>query len=87
MRLAKDLKSVETLQDLRALESKIKKRLDKITDLMIVAQGYNAVNAEPSKASDQLLHAMERIYALEGGQEAFEQIAASSLQKLQLMLH
>lgn len=89
LRLAKDLESVETIQDLKILEFKIKKRLDKITDLMVAAHKSRHIDTdfEAGEANERLLHAMTKIYGLEGGQEAFEQIAVGSLQKLQLKLH
>lgn len=91
--LAKDLEKIETLEDLKHVEGRIKKKLDKLTDLMIAFERFNQgrmgdnVPEGNTFISDKLKSQMHRIYAIEGGKETFEAIAAESLQKIQLNLH
>ncbi len=89
--MAKDLEKVETLEDLRNMDGRLKKKFDKLTDLMIAFERYRkgSLTQRPirsSGASDRLEQQVMRIYAIEGGKEAFEAIAQESLQKIQLNL-
>ena len=90
--VAKDLEKVETLEDLKQIEGRLKKKFDKLTDLMIAVERFNqgmvgqVTTGRNTFASDKLKFQMERIYAMEGGKEAFEAIAQESLQKIQLNL-
>ena len=90
--LAKDLEKIETLEDLKHKEGRIKKKLDKLTDLMVAFERFNQGRMGESLPegntfiSDKLKSQMGRIYAIEGGKETFENIASESLQKIQLNL-
>lgn len=90
--IAKDLEKVETLEDLRRIEERLKKKFDKLTDLMIAFERFNQgmvgqiATGKNTFTSDKLKFQMERIYSMEGGKEAFESIAQESLQKIQLNL-
>lgn len=90
--MAKDLQKVQTLDDLSLCAPRLKKKLDKLTDLMIAAHRFsqNNLSEQPilqeTHASKKLQAELSRIYTIEGGREAFEQISADSLQKIQLNL-
>jgi len=85
--IASELKKVETKADLEACGPKIKKKLDKLTDLMIASQKI-AIDApkEVTYGSQQLKKEQMRIYSIEGGKETFEAICSEALQKIQLNL-
>lgn len=89
--IIQDLKSVHTRQELQALSPKLEKRFNKLVDTMIAAQEFRRLHpdadATPFSTQDQLLsdqlrHEMERIYAIEGGQEIVEKSQEGALDRL-----
>ena len=87
LQMAKDLHQVETIGELEEISPKLKKRLNKLTDLMIKAQKYSAdAQLDETYGSLQLKKELERIYEIEGGRECFEAICSQAYQKIQLNL-
>ncbi len=87
LQMTKDLHQVETVGQLEALSPKIKKKLNKLTDLMIASQKYSADLQQSETYGSQLLKKeLQRIYEMDGGRECFESICGEALQKIQLNL-
>ncbi len=90
LKLTSDLQEVDTLADLEKIAPKIKKRLDKLTDLMLKLNKYQAKSHEkiqgnpPFVIGEGLKNEMKRVYAIEGCRAYFEEISSDALQKIQL---
>jgi hypothetical protein len=81
-RLSEELKSIETIEDLTKASPKLKKRFNKIADLLIEARQFPDVPSEPSLASEELFAELARIYEIPGGREALEKTQAEAILKL-----
>lgn len=89
MELAGDLQGIETRRQLIEKEGSIKKKIDQLVDLMIEARRWQRKQAKAAtipigdkQASDALKAEMERIYAIDGCQEIFEEWQREALNRL-----
>lgn len=88
--LIEDLKKVESREDLVQAGPVLKKRFEKIVDLMIQSRAYQQKNpgleigfySSNQALSDSLLEQMKRIYALEGGKECVEKAQREAMLRL-----
>ncbi|MDE3047818.1 MAG: hypothetical protein KGI83_05645 [Verrucomicrobiota bacterium] len=84
--LAKELRSIETQEDLQKAIPKLRKRYNKIADLLIEAKHVSGEEMDGSEASEELFAELARIYEMPGGREAIELAQAQALQRLQAEL-
>ena len=88
--LTEELRAIECREDLVVVEPALKKRFEKIADLMIQARVYQQKNlgleiafySSNQVLSDSLLEQMKRVYALEGGKECIERAQRESMLRL-----
>ena len=88
--LIEDLKEVESREDLADAAPILKKRFEKIVDLMIQSRAYQQKNpgleisfySSNQALSDSLLEQMKRVYALEGGKECIEKAQREAMLRL-----
>jgi hypothetical protein len=87
--LAEDLKEVQTRSELAMITPKLKKKIEKLVDLMITAKLYQlkhpgggSDSEEERNFSDELLEELRRIYAMDGGRETIEKIQRDALLRL-----
>ncbi len=88
--LIEDLKGVESREDLVDAAPLLKKRFEKIVDLMIQSRVYQQKNpgleisfySSNQALSDSLLEQMKRVYALEGGKECIEKAQREAMLRL-----
>ncbi len=88
--LLKELKSIETREDLLLAEDSLKKHFEKIVNVIIQARLFQQKNIGVEvpvlqlgqTLSDSLLEEMKRVYALEGGRECIERAQREAMLKL-----
>lgn len=86
--IANEFKGVESKDDLMKRSAKIKKKIDKLTKLMIEAfhecKITTAIDSEinSSEESDRLLYELQRVCEIEGAQEIIERMQREALDKL-----
>lgn len=88
--LLKELKGIETREDLLAAEPDLKKHFEKIVKIVIQARLFQQKNVGVDvpvlqlgqALSSSLLEEMKRIYALEGGRECIERAQREAMLKL-----
>lgn len=88
--LLKDLKKIDTREDLLVAEPRLKKHFEKIVEVMIQARLFQQKNAGleipvleiGQTMSCSLLEEMKRIYAIEGGRECIERAQREAMLKL-----
>lgn len=81
-KLAEELRTIETKEDLQKAVPKLRKRFNKIGDLLIEARGFSKEEMEPSFASEQLFAELARLYEMPGGRELIESAQGEAIQKL-----
>lgn len=90
--LLKDLRSIESREDLALMEPVLKKHFDKIVDLLISARSFQQKkqirNSEiyfflnNQILNESLLGELKRIYGLEGGRECIEKAEKEAMLRL-----
>lgn len=81
--LAKELRGIETKEELQKAIPRLRKRYNRIADLLIEAKKYPPVDDEGSLASEELFVELARIYEMPGGREGIELAEAQALKRLQ----
>lgn len=81
--LAKELRGIETKEDLQKAIPRLRKRYNRIADLLIEAKNYPPANDEGSSASEELFVELARIYEMPGGREGIELAETQAVQRLQ----
>ncbi len=81
--LAKELRSIETKEDLQRAIPRLRKRYNRIADLLIEAKNIPCHEDEGSAASEELFVELARIYEMPGGREGIELAESQALQRLQ----
>jgi hypothetical protein len=86
--LVEELEQIETLKDLQVRNSSIKKKYNKLVQIMIEAEKYDEEDAvrPGSFFSDALRDQYIRIYRIEGGKEELFDMQKEGLHKLDLYL-
>ncbi|MBX7067693.1 MAG: hypothetical protein K1X28_10745 [Parachlamydiales bacterium] len=81
--LAKELRSIESKEDLQKAIPRLRKRFNKIADLLIEAKKVPCQEGDGSLASEELFAELARIYEMPGGREAIELAESQAVQRLQ----
>lgn len=81
-KLAEELRAIETKEELQKAVPVLRKRFNKIADILIEARGFQKEEAEPSLASEQLFAELARLYEIPGGREWIESAQLEAVQKL-----
>ena len=88
--LIEELKLVESREDLLEMGPVLKKRFEKMVDLMVQSRAYQQKNpgceigfySTSQALSDSLLEQMKRVYSLEGGKECIEKAQREAMLRL-----
>ena len=82
-RLAEELQSIENKEDLQKALPKIKKRFNKLADVLVDVKKFpKKEDLESSFASEQLFIELARIYEMPGGRELVENSQKQAIRKL-----
>lgn len=81
-KLAADLRTIETKEDLQKAVPRLKKRFNKIADLLVEAREFPKLDSEPSYASEQLFAELARLYEMPGGRELIESAQTEAIRRL-----
>jgi hypothetical protein len=81
-KLAEELRGLESKEDLQKAIPKLRKRFNKIADLLIEAREFQKEESQPSFASEQLFAELARLYEMPGGRELIESAQLEAVQKL-----
>lgn len=81
-KLAEELRVIETKEELQKAVPTLRKRFNKIADILIEARGFQKEEAGPSFASEQLFAELARLYEMPGGREWIENAQLEAVQKL-----
>lgn len=81
-KLAAELRTIESKEDLQKAIPKLKKRFNKIGELLIEARGFPKEESEPSFASEQLFAELARLYEMPGGRELIESAQTEAIHQL-----
>jgi len=81
-KLAEELKRIECKEDLQKALPAIKKRFNKIADLLVAAREIEAPELEPSFASEQLFVELARLYEMPGGRDLIETAQSEAVCRL-----
>lgn len=81
-KLAQELSLIETKEDLQKALPKLRKRFNKMADLLIQARAFPKEEGDPSFASEQLFAGLARLYEMPGGRELIESAQSEAVQKL-----
>ncbi len=81
-KLADELRAVETREELEKAIPKLKKRFNKIGELLVQARAFSAEETEPSFASEQLFAELARLYEMPGGRELIESAQREAIHRL-----
>ena len=88
--LLKDLRQIECREDLVFMEPVLKRKFEKLVDLVIQARTFQQKNPEfeiPTQNINQILNSslieeIKRIYGIEGGRECIERAQREAMLKL-----
>jgi len=81
-RLAAELSQIENRDDLQKAIPRIKKRFNKMADLLIEAREFPQEECLPSFASEQLFAELARLYEIPGGRELIESAQMEAVLRL-----
>lgn len=82
-KLARELKAIETKEDLQRTIPRLKKRFNKMADLVIEARSFSKEDTKPSLASEELFIELARLYEMPGGRELIETAQMDAVLRLQ----
>ncbi|HSX10813.1 MAG TPA: hypothetical protein VLF94_03750 [Chlamydiales bacterium] len=81
-KLAAELRSIETKEELQRAVPRLKKRFNRLADLMIAVRSYSVEEPEPSPESEQLFIELARLYEMAGGKELIESAQTDAVLRL-----
>ena len=82
-RLAKELRGIESVEELQRALPKLKKRFNRIADLLQEARKFPLPSeGEPTEASEELFIELARLYELPGGREWVEKAEEEAMARL-----
>lgn len=94
--LVKELKKIQTNEDLKGAEPLLKKKFNALVDLMIEAKEFQRKHPQEEEVdvmhynhphSEALLEELKRVYLIEGGREMVEKTQREALIRLDGYLH
>jgi len=80
-KLAAELRMIEGKEDLQRASPKLKKRFNKIAELLVLARKFPKEEMEPSFASEQLFAELARLYEIPGCKELIENAQVDAVQR------
>ena len=88
--LIKELKAIESREDLALSEPRLKKQFEKLVDIIIQARLFQQKNPEMEASWDRLnislnqilIDEMKRVYLIEGGRECVERAQREAMLRL-----
>jgi hypothetical protein len=81
-KLAFELRALETKEDLQRAAPKLRKKFNRLAEILIKVSRFSKEAAEPSFASEQLFVELARLYEIPGGREIIEKAQLEAVQKL-----
>ncbi len=81
-KLAEELRGIETKEDFQRALPRLRKRFNRIADLLIELKRTPGSEQNPSKASEELFRELARLYEMPGGREWIELAQSEAVQKL-----
>lgn len=81
-KLVKELRSIETKEELQKKLPSLRKRFNQIAELLIEAQKVPYQECEPSAASEELFIELARLYEMPGGRELIETAQSQAVLRL-----
>lgn len=81
-KLALELRAIDTKEDLQRAIPRLKKRFNKIADLLLEARNFSKEESEPSYASEELFVELARLYEMQGGRELIEGAQMDAIRRL-----
>lgn len=82
-RLAKELKEIDTKEDLNRALPKLKRRYNRLAELLLETRNFpEKGSGEPSLASEELFVELARLYEMPGGRESIEMAQNEAVRKL-----
>jgi nitric oxide reductase activation protein len=81
-KLAAELRAIETKEDLQKAVPRLKKRFNRIADLVIEARSFHGGESEPTAASEELFIELARLYEVAGGRELIESAQTDAVLRL-----
>lgn len=81
-KLAEELRKIETKEDLQKAAPLLKKRFNKLAELLQKARSFPNSHLEPSVASEELFAEMARLYEIPGCRELIEGAQAEAVHRL-----
>lgn len=81
-KLADELRVIETKEELQKAVPMLRKRFNKIADILIEAKSFQKEEREPSFASEELFAELARLYEMPGGREFIENAQLEAVHKL-----
>lgn len=81
-RLTEELHAIENKEDLQKALPRLKKRFNKLADVLVEVRKYPKEEGNPSFISEQLFIELARIYEMPGGRELVESSQKQAVRKL-----
>jgi len=81
-KLVSELKSVETKEDLQKRSVRIKKRFNKIAELLVQTRNFEETSSEVSMVAETLFVELARLYEIPGMRESIENLQAEAVHLL-----
>jgi hypothetical protein len=81
-KLAEELRQIETREDLDHSLPKLRRRFNKLADVLVEARRYSEYEPSPSEISEELFLELARLYEMPGGREAIETAQLEAIQRL-----
>ena len=82
-RLARELRVIETKEDLQRAVPRLRQRFNKIAELLLKAKHFSTQEVEGSFASEELFAELARLYEMPGGRELIEMAQNEAVEKVQ----
>lgn len=82
-KLAQELRSIENKEELQKALPRLRKRFNKLADILALARTYPGEDMPPTLASEELFIELARIYEIPGGRTLVETAQAEAIKKLE----
>lgn len=81
-KLAAELRAIETKEELQKAVPRLKKRFNRLADLVVEARSFKQEASEPTAASEELFIELARLYEMTGGRELIESAQADAVSRV-----
>lgn len=82
-KLAQELRSIESKEELQKALPRLKKRFNKLADALALVKNYSADEIEPTLASEELFIELARIYEMPRGRLLVESAQIGAIKRLE----